>query len=259
MNRSIILVVVLAVFCMKPLLLGAQEAVGVVPITIEESVESDFVEIGRGQGLYDAGTMLLYAGGTYFAIGVGCVVADLFVETHGGWSIFPVIGALFGVVGAAAATIGVPLYLGGRYIGKREGSQFVTIGSPRQGWASVVDVGLGVDAIASLHGIYGYNFNKNIFAGVGVGYDWGLLYDYVDADLPLYANVRLQLGNRRIAPYLGLRGGVSMLGNGLYGGVDVGVRQQSIDKRGEWWISSSFTVSHRYHQPFLGIRVARSF
>lgn len=257
--KRVIILIVLATFCMKPLLLGAQEVESIIPIPEAESVESDFVEVGKGQGLYDAGTMLLYAGGTYFAIGVGCFVADLFVETGGGWSVFPVVGALFGVVGTAVATIGLPLYLGGRYIGRRDGTQFITVGSSRQGWTGIVDVGLGVDAIASLHGIYGYNFNENVFAGVGIGCDWGLLYDYVETDVPLYANVRLQLGNRRIAPYVGLRGGVSMLGYGVYGGADVGVRQQSIGGNGEWWISSSFAVSHKYYQPFLGIRVARSF
>lgn len=223
------------------------------------------VTVGKGQGLYDAGKALTITGVTGMAVGASMVVIQ-FVSNQihpqqdpmYGVPMLPVFGAIFGGVGAVVSLIGLPICWGGKCVAKHNGTQLVTLGREQQGWMGLIDLGAGLDYVGSVHAVYGYNFNKHLFVGAGVGCEGQVYYFNESKNIPIYANVRVQLSKKHVSPYFGIRGGYDMAHRESYVGVDVGFRSQSLKSNGVWWGAVSICLGPDNVYPFMGIRLSRS-
>ena len=249
MNRGVLIFLALvAVAISTPSPLWAQTPQNE-EISQEELLQPSISTAKSGQGLYTVGKTLIYTGASFATLG-GCMVlwdyityepsADTGYEDL---NLLPAFGLLYGAIGAAIATLGLPIYIGGQHMGKKAGVAHSNIALPQKGWGGMIDLGVGMNPNYSIHGIYGYHFNQYIFAGLGVGFEREVAYSHPDNELPLFANIRLQWGNGRIAPYLGIKGGMNLLRNEYYYGVDVGSRVQcssTDDGNDAWWISTSW-------------------
>ena len=99
------------------------------------------------------------------------------------------------------------------------------------GYRGIIDFGYGVAAGYDSEGrieistAHGYQFNKYLFAGVGIGFNYFHYYD--EFNVPIFADLRgtLPINNTKIAPYVDMRIGYS-LGDyeGFYFSPSVGVR-----------------------------------
>ncbi len=237
--------------------------------TIDEDITQSplpMTEVNIGRGLQNAGKAFTITGVTSMAIGASMIIRYLRSDRHHSQQdpmydvpMLPVFGALFGGVGAVISLIGLPIYWGGKYVAKKYGTQLVPLGREQQGWMGLIDLGAGLDCMGAAHAVYGYNFNKHIFVGAGVGYE-GPAYDDFNypKNIPIYANVRLQLGKRRVVPYMGIRGGYDIAHREPYVGVDAGVRLQSHKSDGVWWGATSICLGSDFVYPFMGIRISRS-
>ena len=99
------------------------------------------------------------------------------------------------------------------------------------GYRGIIDFGYGVGVgdvaegrveIATTHG---YQFNKYLFAGIGVGLNY--FHDSELFNVPIFADLRgtLPISNTKIAPYVDMRIGYSVADvEGFYFNPSVGVR-----------------------------------
>ena len=151
------------------------------------------------------------------------------------------IGAYFG--GMVALT-GLPFYLSGKAKMKRCGSSLMTISSEGQnGYVTNVEAGLGLANTLSFHAARGYNFNEHLFLGGGVGCS-GYLFTEVDEEyldyvaVPVYADLRLTAGSKRVTPYIGGRLGCDIIGLDLYSSIEFGtnIRSAAGLQSESWWL-----------------------
>ena len=222
---------------------------------------------GKGQGLTDFGKTMMLTGAAF-------AVKGLATYTIGGLTfdqnpdapetpMYPVYALLDGAIGAGFALIGLPFYLAGK--GKMDdmGGSMITFGGDSQtGPAGIVEMSMGLAPFVGIDAIGGYNFNKNIFVGGGIGYNHyttaGLRQDGLS--FPLYAHGRFSFGDKRVVPYIGIEAGVDLAQKGLYSGIDFGTRLRRIDgKRGSsWWLAGSMDMlgTDLYH---IALKFGRSF
>lgn len=236
--------------------------------TIDEDITQSplpMIEVNIGRGLQNAGKALTITGVSSMAIGASMIITHLRSDRHHSQQepmydvpMLPVFGAIFGGVGAVISIIGLPIYWGGKYVAKKNGTQLVTLGREQQGWMGLIDLGAGLDYVGSVHAVYGYNFNKHLFVGAGVGCEGQVYYFNESKNIPIYANVRVQLSKKHVAPYFGIRGGYDMAHHESYVGVDVGFRSQSLKSNGVWWGAVSICLGPDNVYPFMGIRISRS-
>lgn len=266
MKRSIrIFLALMAVVLSTPSHLWAQE----LPSTESSfDIQQPSEQRVKGMGLHNVGKGFLYTGAAFTTAGIIGIFTELTLSYFApppsnddmimddSWPVYAILGILSAAAGISITTIGLPIYFGGKYMMNKSGAPLRGNARPQKGWSVIIDSGLAADIQNSLHGIVGYNFGHNLFLGVGTGVDSHLFYLN---NVPLYANLRLQIGDNRCAPYIGVRGGFELLNKEKFYGIDVGVRQQCKQAEGSWWYSASYSMGDNYTQDFFGIRVARSF
>lgn len=223
----------------------------------------------KGQGLYDAGRTLMIAGGMLMATGAGVLIYDrvTYEPSPDGideMNLTPLFVMFYGGAGASLALIGLPLFFAGKHISLQNNGSLLKVGVDSNGWGGIIKLGAGFSKSIAVGGdlIYGYHFNKYIFLGGGVGYEYNL--NVGDPSVPLYVHSRFSLGNRSVAPYVGLSVGYDQFNNCEYYGSDVGVRIQKIRQPNRlvtWWISSDLEVLTKNNNEdiFWTFKIARSF
>lgn len=232
-------------------------------------IEESYNASSKGQGLYDAGRALMTVGGMLTAIGVNIIVVNWATyepseRDYHEVNLAPLFGMFYGGAGISLALIGLPLFLAGKNVSVQNNGSLMTFGVNSKGWGGIFKLGAGVSKSIALGGdfIYGYHFNRNIFLGGGVGYEWNLNMNSPSA--PIYLHTRFSLGNRSVAPYLGLSLGYDNFNKAECYGCDVGVRIQKIKHSNRlvtWWIShdSKMIVRDKLNTPSITFKVARSF
>lgn len=222
---------------------------------------------GKGQGLTDFGKTMMLTGAAFAVKGlatftIGSLTFVQNPETPD-TPLYPVFALIDGAIGAGFTLIGLPFYLAGK--GKMDdmGGSMITFGGDSQtGPAGIVEMSMGLAPFVGLDAIGGYNFNKNIFVGGGIGYNHyttaGLRQDGLS--FPLYAHGRFSFGDKRVVPYIGIEAGVDLAQKGLYSGIDFGTRLRRIGgKRGSsWWLAGSMDMlgADLYH---IALKFGRSF
>lgn len=226
-------------------------------------------EIGKGVHMVDTGKTLLFTGASVALTGVACFFGgaamydpDPDAPTMPVFPLFAIAGV---AAGGAIALIGLPFYIYGKNKMSTYGSSHIVFGDEMQeGGAGFFEMGLGIPNFLSLDAVGGYNFGKNFFMGAGLGYKTylttGLRYDGATASLPLYANFRYSIGEKRVVPYVGASIGYDFTNTGLYSGLEFGTRFRKIQgKRGQsWWLGakSEFILPEGMT---ISLKVGRSF
>lgn len=224
---------------------------------------------GQGQHFVDAGKALMFTGVSLALTGLACYIGG--VATYESnkdcpdMSTYPMFAIVGAAAGGAVALIGLPFYLCGNKKMKTYGTNNVVFGNETQkGGAGFFEIGLGIPNFLSLDALGGYNFNKNLFVGVGVGYKTyltaGLIKDGVMASFPIYANARFSFGKKRVVPYIGTNVGYDVANKGLYTGVEFGTRLRNAEgKRGaSWWFGAKSEFASSDYM-FFSLKVGRSF
>ena len=222
---------------------------------------------GKGQGLTDFGKTMMLTGAAF-------AVKGLATYTIGGLTfdqnpdapetpMYPVYALLDGAIGAGFALIGLPFYLAGKGKMDDTGGSMITFGGDSQtGPAGIVEMSMGLAPFVGLDAIGGYNFNRNIFVGGGIGYNHYVIASMRQESLsfPFYAHGRFSFGDKKIVPYIGIDAGVDLARRGFYSGLDFGTRLRCIGgKRGaSWWLAGSMDMlgTDLYH---IAIKFGRSF
>ena len=224
---------------------------------------------GPGQHLVDAGKALMFTGASLALTGLACYIAgvatyesDIDCPEMPVYPMFAIVGA---AAGGAIALVGLPFYICGNKKMKIYSANHIVFGNETQkGGTGFFEMGLGIPNFLSLDALGGYNFNKNIFVGAGLGYKTyltaGLVQDRVMASFPIYANAKFSFGKKRIVPYIGANVGYDVANKGLYTGVEFGTRLRNAEgKRGaSWWFGAKSEFASSDYM-FFSLKVGRSF
>lgn len=113
------------------------------------------------------------------------------------------------------------------------GATFLNVGADsRPGLAGIMEIGSGIPSCISVDALCGYNFNSRFFLGGGLGYRADLAYASggITASVPIYAQARYTIGDKKSAPYAALSLGYDAKTPNLYSGLEFGVRMRSMKK-----------------------------
>ena len=226
------------------------------------------VELGKGVQMSDAGRTLLYTGASFALSGLACYIGGSAMydssQDAGSWPLYPIFAMAGAATGGILAVVGLPLYLCGNAKMKTYGSSHLTFGKEgEKGAAGFFELGLALPGIFGVDAVGGYNFGKNFFMGAGVGCKMYLVGNNTDAtaSLPIYANFRYSMGNKRVAPYVGASVGYDILSTGLYSGLEFGTRIRKIEGKGgeSWWLGAKTDFLSSERAALLSFKVGRSF
>lgn len=219
-----------------------------------------------GQRMTNVGKTIMLTGASIAMTGL---TAGVVAEMYGGGSdisAFAFYTAIGGYIGGMVALTGLPVYLVGKHKMKKHGSSLMTISSEGQnGYVTNVELGWGLSSCISLDVVRGYNFNEHLFVGGGVGCSTYLFAgsdeDFLDySEVPVFADLRLTGGSKRVTPYMGARLGCTLTGFELYSSFEFGtnIRSASGSQCEAWWmgIKTEFVVDD---VQFIGLSVGKSF
>ena len=171
-----------------------------------------------------------------------------------------------GYLGGMVALTGLPFRWVGKAKMKKSGSSLMTISSEGQnGYVTHVEAGLGLANTVSLHVVRGYNFNEHLFVGGGVGCSGYLFSEpdeaYLDyVPVPVYADLRLTAGSKRVTPYMGGRLGCDLNGMNLFSSIEFGtnIRSASGSQAESWWMGvKAECLGLELHT--MGLTIGKSF
>lgn len=171
-----------------------------------------------------------------------------------------------GYLGGMVALTGLPFRWVGKAKMKKSGSSLMTISSEGQnGYVTHVEAGFGLANTVSLHAVRGYNFNEHLFVGGGVGCSGYLFSEpdeaYLDyVAVPVYADLRLTAGSKRVTPYMGGRLGCDLNGFNLYSSIEFGtnIRSASGSQADSWWLGvKAECLGLELHT--MGLTIGKSF
>lgn len=236
--------------------------------TAEQQIPTSYT--GHGQGMVNTGKTLFYTGGSIALTGLACFIYGTATYESDPccpeMPVYPVFALAGAVAGGAVALIGLPFYIYGKNKMETYGASHIVFGNPEQeGGTGFFEMGLGIPNYLSFDALGGYNFGKNFFMGAGVGYKafltGGLIQsEGVMASFPIYANARYSIGNKRVAPYIGVSAGYDIGNAGLYSGVEFGTRFRNVGgKRGASWWFGARTEMTSPEIMFMSLKVGRSF
>lgn len=223
----------------------------------------------KGEHMTDAGKAMLFTGASVALTGAACYIGGAAMYKTDPEApempVYPLFAISGAVAGGVIALIGLPFYIHGKNKMNSYGSSHITFGDDGQeGGAGFFEIGLGIPNLISLDAIGGYNFGRNFFMGAGLGYKEyltaGLRNGGATASLPIYANFRYSIGNKRVLPYVGASVGYDVANTGVYSGVEFGTRIRKIEGRrgASWWIGarSEFILPDGM---IISLKVGRSF
>ena len=223
--------------------------------------------LNDGQRLTNVGKTIMLSGASVAMMGLTVGTVNTLMGISGDdIDVFVISTAIGAYFGGMVALTGLPFYLSGKAKMKRCGSSLMTITSEGQnGYVTNVEAGLGLANTLSFHAARGYNFNEHLFVGGGVGCSTYLFAgsdeDFLDySEVPVFADLRLTGGSKRVTPYMGARLGCTLTGFELYSSFEFGtnIRSASGSQCEAWWmgIKTEFVVDD---VQFIGLSVGKSF
>ena len=223
--------------------------------------------LNDGQRLTNVGKTIMLSGASVAMMGLTVGTVNTLMGISGDdIDVFVLSTAIGAYFGGMVALTGLPFYLSGKAKMKRCGSSLMTITSEGQnGYVTNVEAGLGLANTLSFHAARGYNFNEHLFLGGGVGCSGYLFAEpdeaYLDyVAVPVYANMRLTGGTKRVTPYVGGRLGCDVIGFDLYSSIEFGtnIRSAAGSQADSWWLGvKAECLGLELHT--MGITVGKSF
>ena len=220
-----------------------------------------------GQRLTNVGKTIMLSGASVAMMGLTVGTVNTLMGISGDdIDVFVISTAIGAYFGGMVALTGLPFYLSGKAKMKRCGSSLMTISSEGQnGYVTNVEAGLGLANTLSFHAARGYNFNEHLFLGGGVGCSGYLFTEpdeaYLDhVAVPVYANMRLTGGTKRVTPYVGGRLGCDIIGFDLYSSIEFGsnIRSAAGSQADSWWLGvKAECLGLELHT--MGLTVGKSF
>lgn len=205
-----------------------------------------------GTGAAEAGKVMMFTGASFAMTGIVVFVAGALTFRQNPDTpttpLYPVFAIGAGAIGAAVALVGLPFYLAGKSTMESNGSTFLNVGvDSKPGMAGIMEIGLGIPNCVNLDALCGYNFNSRFFLGGGLGYRADLTHATggTTASVPIYAQARYTIGNKKSAPYAALSLGYDAKNTNLYSGLEFGVRMRSmkkIEKGSSCWLGTKFEM-----------------
>ena len=223
--------------------------------------------LNDGQRLTNVGKTIMLSGASVAMMGLTVGTVNTLMGISGDdIDVFVISTAIGAYFGGMVALTGLPFYLSGKAKMKRCGSSLMTITSEGQnGYVTNVEAGLGLANTLSFHAARGYNFNEHLFVGGGVGCSGYLFAEpdeaYLDyVAVPVYANMRLTGGTKRVTPYVGGRLGCDVIGFNLYSSIEFGtnIRSAAGSQADSWWLGVKAECL-RLELHTMGITVGKSF
>ena len=223
--------------------------------------------LNDGQRLTNVGKTIMLSGASVAMMGLTVGTVNTLMGISGDdIDVFVISTAIGAYFGGMVALTGLPFYLSGKAKMKRCGSSLMTITSEGQnGYVTNVEAGLGLANTLSFHATRGYNFNEHLFLGGGVGCSGYLFAEpdeaYLDyVAVPVYANMRLTGGTKRVTPYVGGRLGCDVIGFDLYSSIEFGtnIRSAAGSQADSWWLGVKAECL-RLELHTMGITVGKSF
>ena len=223
--------------------------------------------LNDGQRLTNVGKTIMLSGASVAMMGLTVGTVNTLMGISGDdIDVFVISTAIGAYFGGMVALTGLPFYLSGKAKMKRCGSSLMTITSEGQnGYVTNVEAGLGLANTLSFHAARGYNFNEHLFLGGGVGCSGYLFAEpdeaYLDyVAVPVYANMRLTGGTKRVTPYVGGRLGCDVIGFDLYSSIEFGtnIRSAAGSQADSWWLGVKAECL-RLELHTMGITVGQSF
>ena len=223
--------------------------------------------LNDGQRLTNVGKTIMLSGASVAMMGLTVGTVNTLMGISGDdIDVFVLSTFIGGYLGGMVALTGLPFYLSGKAKMKRCGSSLMTITSEGQnGYVTNVEAGLGLANTLSFHAARGYNFNEHLFLGGGVGCSGYLFAEpdeaYLDyVAVPVYANMRLTGGTKRVTPYVGGRLGCDVIGFNLYSSIEFGtnIRSAAGSQADSWWLGVKAECL-RLELHTMGITVGKSF
>ena len=220
-----------------------------------------------GQRLTNVGKTIMLSGASVAMMGLTVGTVNTLMGISGDdIDVFVISTAIGAYFGGMVALTGLPFYLSGKAKMKRCGSSLMTISSEGQnGYVTNVEAGFGLANTLSFHAARGYNFNEHLFLGGGVGCSGYLFTEpdevYLDhVAVPVYANMRLTGGTKRVTPYVGGRLGCDVIGFDLYSSIEFGtnIRSAAGSQADSWWLGvKAECLGLELHT--MGLTVGKSF
>ena len=201
--------------------------------------------LNDGKRLTNVGKTIMLSGASIAMMGLTTGTVNTILGISGDdIDVFVISTLIGGYFGGMVALTGLPFYLAGKAKMKHCGSSLMTISCEGQnGYVTNVEAGWGISNSLSLDVVRGYNFNEHLFVGGGVGcstffYPMPGESPFYDAAVPVYANLRLTGGSKRVTPYMSARLGTTLNGFDLYSGIEFGTNIRSAaGSQGEsWWL-----------------------
>ena len=220
-----------------------------------------------GQRTTNVGKTIMYTGASIAMMGLTTGIASRAAGISGDdIDVLVLCTAIGGYFGGMVALTGLPVYLAGKAKMSKHGSSLMTITSEGQnGYATNIELGYGMANSLSLDVVRGYNFNEHLFVGGGVGCSGHLFTEpdeaYLDyVAVPVYADLRLTAGSKRVTPYMGARLGCDINGFDLYSGIEFGtnIRSAAGSQAESWWLGiKADCVGLELHT--MGLTVGKAF
>lgn len=185
-----------------------------------------------------AGNTLVLTGAGFAMTGIAMIVEE---SIHARNSVTPpsglqsFIGMITAGLGGVLAIVGTPLWISGSVIQRRYSVSSLEFRGPSQkGGTVIIDLGifLFLDPKAGITG--GYHFSENLFIGGGISFS---ALDRENMYVPIYADMRYTIGDRKCSPYLSLNLGYDIYAKRPYGEFSLGSRIRSRDtsRKSSWW------------------------
>lgn len=172
-------------------------------------------------------------------------------------------GYTFVIFGVTSLIEGIPVTFAGRGMmnARDPWRQARYRGEPQRGFGLILESGGSVPFVQGRM-TAGYHFNQHFFVGAGtaLSYDFDKVHsDYhMPLEMPVFADVRLSIGSRLLAPYAGFSGGYDILDRFPYLAADLGLRiRLSQDNTRSMWTSLMGEVSGSYYR--AGLKMGYSF
>ncbi len=223
--------------------------------------------LNDGQRLTNVGKTIMFSGAAIAMMGLTTGTVNTILGISGDdIDVFVISTLIGGYFGGMVALAGLPFYLSGKAKMKTNGASLMNISSEGQnGYVTNVDVGYGMANTLSISATRGYNFNEHFFLGGGVGYSAYMFtgegerfYDYMA--VPVYADLRLTSGSKRVTPYMGARLGCDLDGIDLYSSIEFGtnIRSASGSQGEAWWMGiKAECLGLELHT--MGLSIGKSF
>ena len=234
---------------------------------MEQSTTTNDKSSGDGLVAMNVGKTLMLTGASIAMMGLTTGTVNTILGISGDdIDVFVLSTAIGAYFGGLVALTGLPFRWVGKAKMKKSGASQMTITSEGQnGYVTNVEAGYGLSNSLSLDVVRGYNFNEHLFVGGGVGCSGYLFAEpdeaYLDyVAVPVYADMRLTAGSKRVTPYMGGRLGCDIIGFDLYSSIEFGtnIRSAAGSQADSWWLGvKAECLGLELHT--MGLTVGKSF